>query len=455
MTKKLFGTDGIRGKINHYPLTAEIALRLGQAAAIILNKRLGKEHKKAGKKPKIIIGKDTRVSGYIFEYALTSGLCSCGADVYLVGPLPTPAVAHLVNSFGADAGIMITASHNPAGDNGIKFFDCKGFKLPDSEEHEIEALVLGNNIDASKFSLIHSGKAYRVEDARGRYIEYCKSTILNQDLGMFKIVVDCANGAAYKVAPRIFQELNADVVVMGDEPDGFNINKGCGSLYPDLLEKEVLKQKADVGIALDGDSDRIIMVDEKGEVVDGDEIIALSAIYMKEKGRLLDDTVVVTVMSNIGFHKSMDDNGIKVIKTKVGDRYVIEKMRSIGARLGGEQSGHIIFSKYITTGDGIITALQVLRVMKHTGKKLSELKKCMTKYPQILLNIDVEEKKPLDQIRGYTDKLKSIEKKLGSEGRVLVRYSGTQNCCRVMVEGKDKKEIAGYADELIRIIKKA
>jgi phosphoglucosamine mutase len=451
-TRKLFGTDGVRGKVNHYPLTSEIALKLGQATAIILNK-LHKNNNKKGK-PKIIIGKDTRVSGYIYETALTSGLCACGVDVYLVGPLPTPGVAHLINSFGADAGIMITASHNPAGDNGIKFFDSEGYKLPDAVELEIEELVLGDNLDLTHFSVYDVGKAHRIDDAKGRYIEYCKSTVLNQSMSKFKVVLDCANGATYKVAPRIFQELDIDLVVIGDKPDGFNINKDCGSLYPEKLAEEVLKNKADMGIALDGDGDRVIMVDEKGDVVDGDELIALSAIYMKEKERLLNDTVVVTVMTNIGFYKAMEANGIKVETTQVGDRYVIEKMRSLGARLGGEQSGHIIFSKYITTGDGVITALQIMRAMKHTEKKLSELRKCMVKYPQVLINFDVKEKKDLDKIKVYLDKVKEIESNLNGDGRVLVRYSGTQNCCRVMIEGKDKNIITKYAESIVNIIKK-
>ncbi len=451
-SRKLFGTDGVRGRVNIYPLTSEVALKLGQAAAVILNKH----HKKEGKKgrPKVIIGKDTRVSGYIYENALTSGLCSCGADVYLVGPLPTPAIAHLIKSFGADAGIMITASHNPATDNGIKFFDAQGFKLPDAEEHEIESLVVGNSLDSSAVSIEKVGKAFRIDDARGRYIEYCKGTVLNASLSKFRIVLDCANGAAYKVAPQIFQELDAETYVIGNQPDGFNINQGCGSLSPELLQKEVLKRKADIGIALDGDGDRVILVDEKGEIVDGDEIIAISALYMKEKGRLLNNTVVITVMSNLGLDLMLKKHKINIEKTQVGDRYVIEKMRQNGARLGGEQSGHIIFSKYISTGDGIIAALQVLRAMAHAKKTLSELKTCMVKYPQVLVNFDVKEKTVLEGIKGYKEKIKAVEAKLGNEGRVLVRYSGTQNCCRVMLEGKNKKEIAKFADEIAAIIKK-
>lgn len=452
MQKKLFGTDGVRGKVNHYPLTSEIALRLGQAAAILLKEK----HASLAvtKRPKVIIGKDTRASGYIYENAIASGLCSCGVDVFLVGPLPTPAIAHLIKSFGADAGVMITASHNPADDNGIKFFDCDGYKLPDSQEHKIEEMVLGGKLDASAFSIREIGKAYRIDDARGRYIEYCKGTVLNQSFAMFKLVVDCANGAAYKVAPKIFQELGSEVVVIGDQPDGFNINKECGSMYPEKLAKEVLRHKADMGIALDGDGDRLILVDDKGEIVDGDEILAISALYLKEKNRLLNNVVVATIMSNFGLDEVLKKHGIRLEKTDVGDRYVIERMRSIGARLGGEQSGHIIFSKYNTTGDGIISALQVLRAMKHTKNKLSKLKECMIKYPQVLLNVDVKERKPLDSIKGYKDNLRSVEKALSGQGRVLVRYSGTQNCCRVMIEGKDKKMITRYANDLAAIIKK-
>ncbi|MBS3122481.1 phosphoglucosamine mutase [Candidatus Woesearchaeota archaeon] len=454
MTRKLFGTDGVRGKINIFPLTAEIALKLGQATAIILRKRAaGKEYKNGKKRPKVVIGKDTRISGYIYEYALTSGLCSCGTDVYLVGPLPTPAIAHLTKSFGADAGIVISASHNPATDNGIKFFDSESFKLPDAEEEEIEKMVFGG-IDTSGFDMKKVGKAYRIDDAAGRYIEYCKSTIFNASLSPFKLVIDCANGAAYKVAQRIFLELGAEVIVIGNTPNGFNINEGCGCLNLNALKETVLKNKADIGIGLDGDADRVMLVDEKGEIVDGDEIMAISASYMKEKGLLKNNKIVATVMSNIGFDIAMKKQGIKVEKTDVGDRYVIEKMRNLSAELGGEQSGHIIFLKHITTGDGIITALQVLMAMKHYKKLLSELKKCMTKYPQILINVDVKERKQLEKIKGYNEKIKEIENKLKEDGRILVRYSGTQNCCRVMLEGKDKQEITKYAEEIAKVIKK-
>ena len=401
----------------------------------------------------MVIGKDTRISGYIYEYALTSGLCSCGTDVYLVGPLPTPAIAHLTKSFGADAGIVISASHNPATDNGIKFFDSESFKLPDAEEEEIEKMVFGG-IDTSGFDMKKVGKAYRIDDAAGRYIEYCKSTIFNASLSPFKLVIDCANGAAYKVAQRIFLELGAEVIVIGNTPNGFNINEGCGCLNLNALKETVLKNKADIGIGLDGDADRVMLVDEKGEIVDGDEIMAISASYMKEKGLLKNNKIVATVMSNIGFDIAMKKQGIKVEKTDVGDRYVIEKMRNLSAELGGEQSGHIIFLKHITTGDGIITALQVLMAMKHYKKLLSELKKCMTKYPQILINVDVKERKQLEKIKGYNEKIKEIENKLKEDGRILVRYSGTQNCCRVMLEGKDKQEITKYAEEIAKVIKK-
>lgn len=450
MVKKLFGTDGVRGRANTYPMTAEISMKLGQAAAVVLA-----QHKKVRNRenPKVILGKDTRLSGYIFEMALTSGLCSMGVDVYMVGPMPTPAIAHLTKSFAADAGIVISASHNPAVDNGIKFFGCDGFKLPDNIEDEIEKLVLGNNIAPEKVPFETVGKAYRISDAHGRYVEYCKNTVSNTKL-RFKIVLDCANGAAYKVAPLVFRELGSDVIVVGDKPDGLNINKGCGAICPDLLKKEVLLHKADVGIALDGDADRVVMADENGDIVDGDEIMAMSARYLKECNELKNDAVVATVMSNIGLQIAMMKYGVKVLKTQVGDRYVIEEMRRIGACLGGEQSGHIIFSRHSTTGDGVISALQVLRIMKHYSRKLSELKKIMKKYPQVLTNVDVKEKIPFENIVGLNEKIAEISGLLADKGRLLVRYSGTQNCCRVMIEGEDEKVITGYANQIIYIIKK-
>jgi phosphoglucosamine mutase len=447
--RKLFGTDGVRGKANTFPMTADLALKLGQAAAMVLRK-----HAKDPKgKIRALIGKDTRKSGYIFEYALTAGLCSMGIDVYLVGPMPTPAISHLTKSFAADFGIVISASHNTASDNGIKFFSKEGFKLPDEIEAEIESL-LDSNIDTTAINGIHVGKAVRIDDAAGRYIEYTKNSIKNMSLSGIKMVLDCANGAAYKVAPPIFRELGAEVIVLNNQPDGLNINEKCGSLYPEVIKEAVLKHKADIGIALDGDADRVIMVDEAGNDVDGDHIMAMCALDMKQRKKLNKDTVVVTVMTNIGFDIAMKKAGIKFIKANVGDRYVIEEMRKGNYSLGGEQSGHIIFFNRSTTGDGTLSALQVLALMKSTGKKLSELARCMTSYPQVLKNIMVKEKKPLDQLPGVMKSISDAEKRLGSEGRVLVRYSGTENKCRVMLEGKDMAEITLLADDIISKIRK-
>jgi len=446
--RKLFGTDGIRGECNTFPMTAGLALKLGQAAGMIFKKHLNKSGRVTA-----LIGKDTRKSGYIFEYALVSGLCSVGIDVYLVGPMPTPSISHLTKSFAADFGIVISASHNPASDNGIKFFDKGGFKLPDEFEEEIESLM-DSDIDTSAINGTHVGKATRIDDAAGRYIEFTKNSIKNISLAGMKVVLDCANGAAYKVAPMIFRELGAEVIVMNNTPDGLNINENCGSLHPEVIRDAVLKSKADIGIALDGDADRVIMVDEQGSDVDGDHIIAMCALDMKKRGKLNKDTVVVTVMTNIGFDIAMKKAGISVIKAQVGDRYVVEEMKKGGYSLGGEQSGHIIFASRTTTGDGTLSALQILALMKTSGKKLSELAKCMTSYPQVLKNIVVKEKRPIEEMKSVAKAIAEIEKQLGNEGRVLVRYSGTENKCRVMLEGKSKPEIDKFADSIILEIKK-
>ncbi|MFW6383211.1 MAG: phosphoglucosamine mutase [Nanoarchaeota archaeon] len=444
--ESLFGTDGVRGKANIYPMTAETALRLAQSAA----KAFGKKKEKL----KVVIGKDTRVSGYIFENALTAGLCSMGANVLLVGPMPTPAIAHLIRSFAADAGVVISASHNPAEDNGIKFFDSEGYKLSDEKEKEIEKLVLNGNLSTEKITGKEVGKAFRIDDASGRYIEFAKNSVKNKKLTGLKIVLDCANGAAYKVAPLIFSELGAEVFVFGNKPNGFNINKECGALQPELIKSAVLGQNADVGIALDGDADRVIMVDENGAEVDGDELIALCAFYLNGGKRLKNDGVVVTVMSNLGFENALKNKNINVYRTNVGDRHVIEKMRETSVILGGEQSGHIIFADHNTTGDGTIAALQVLSIMKKTGKKLSKLKKCFEKYPQVLKSFLVTEKKPIENIKSAQEAIKKAQEKLGSEGRVLVRYSGTENKCRVMVEGKDEKLTHDMCKKIVNAIKK-
>jgi phosphoglucosamine mutase len=445
--RKLFGTDGIRGKSNIFPMTADLALKLGQAAAVVF-----KRHTNKDRDVKVVIGKDTRKSGYIFEYALTAGLCSMGVDVHLVGPMPTPAISHLTKSFAADFGVVISASHNPADDNGIKFFDREGFKLPDEFEEEIEG-IMESGIDTSSITGIAVGRAIRIDDAAGRYIEYTKNSIKNMSLAGLRIVLDCANGAAYKVAPPIFRELGADVIVMNNSPNGLNINKDCGSLHPEVIKQAVKASKADIGIALDGDADRVIMVDESGNDVDGDHIIAMCATDMKRRGKLNQDTVVVTVMTNIGFDIAMKKAGIKVIKAQVGDRYVVDEMRKGNYTLGGEQSGHIIFFSRSTTGDGTLSALQVLALMKYSKKKLSELAKCMTSYPQVLKNIRVKEKKPIESMSNVVKAIADAEKALCDDGRVLVRYSGTENKCRVMIEGKDQAEIEKLAEIIINKIK--
>jgi len=444
--RKIFETDGIRGKVNFFPLTGDIAFKLGQATALKFQNRK--------KKIKVIIGKDTRQSGYIFEYAMTSGLCSMGVNVYLVGPMPTPAIAHLVRSFAADAGIVISASHNPAGDNGIKFFDSNGYKLPDEVEHEIEKLIFSDSMDPSKIKIENVGKAFRIDDATGRYIEFAKGSILNRSLKGLKIVLDCANGAAYKVAPLIFTELGADVVVYSNKPDGLNINKECGALYPEILSSAVLGNNADVGIALDGDADRLIMVDEKGDILDGDHIMALCALFMQKKGTLKNNTVVSTIMSNMGLEVAMKKKGISLLRTAVGDRYVIEEMRKNKYNLGGEQSGHIILSDFNTTGDGTVSALQVLSIMKETGKKLSSLSKTFDSYPQELINVKVKQKKPIIKMPSVQKVINKVEENLKDKGRVIVRYSGTENKCRVMVEGINAEEIKRNADMIVKEIKK-
>lgn len=438
MGRELFGTDGIRGVVHKAPMIPSTILLLGQAAAYVFTKENHKRHK-------ILIAKDTRVSGYVFEYALTSGLCSLGVDVYQVGPMPTPALALLVKSFAADAGVMITASHNPISDNGIKFFSSDGYKLPDAKEEEIEA-AMQKQIQYK--AVAELGKAYKIEDARGRYIEFVKQSIKSRSLQGYKIVLDCANGAAYKVAPLIFEELGAEVIVINNNPDGLNINKECGSEHPQIIQEAVKKHKADVGIALDGDGDRSIMIDETGAIIDGDHLLAIAAIHFKQKGKLEKDTVVTTVMANAGFDEAMQKENIKVIRTAVGDRYILEEMRKNSYMLGGEQSGHIIFGKYTTTGDGTLAALQILSIMKQTKKSLHELAKCMESFPQILMNVEVEQKKPINELERVKKVIREVEKEMEGKGRVLVRYSGTQNLCRVMIEGKDQKKIEQLAKKI-------
>lgn len=443
---KLFGTDGIRGIANRFPMTPELVVNIGKATAHAFKEKYGKT------RPKLIIGRDTRLSGCMIENALTSGILSAGADVFLVGHMPTPAIAHVTKSLNVDAGLVISASHNPAADNGIKIFNGDGYKLPDNVEEEIERYITTEKVKTEQITGSSIGNVHSVDDAKGRYIEFAKASVKGLSLHGFKIVLDCANGAAYHTAPPVFRELGAEVIVLNDTPNGLNINLNCGALHPEDMIAVVKKERADIGIALDGDADRVIVCDERGNGVDGDHIIAICAIYLKEKGVLTKNCVVTTIMTNKGFDIAMDKRNIHVVKTKVGDRYVIDEMRKKGYVLGGEQSGHIIFSDYTTTGDGIISALQLLRIMKEKDEKLSNLKACMESLPQVLLNVKVKEKRDIDTLE-VKKLIGRTEEKLGKKGRVLVRYSGTENLCRVMIEGENKKEIQKMANEIVREIK--
>ncbi|MBI5188894.1 MAG: phosphoglucosamine mutase [Nitrospirae bacterium] len=445
---RLFGTDGIRGTVNKHPMTPETVLRIGMAAAHILRETHGRNM--------ILIGKDTRLSGYMIESALTSGICSMGMNVTLVGPLPTPGIAFLTRTLRLDAGIVISASHNPFEDNGIKFFSSDGFKLPDEFERKIEELVSDDGLQRNRPKGPEIGKAYRLDDAAGRYIEYIKST-LPKGKGMtfegMKIVVDSANGAAYKTTPWLLHELGAEVISINDRPDGININAGCGTLHIEGLQKAVKVHKADIGIAHDGDADRTILCDEKGRVVDGDQVMGIWAVEMKRNGMLKKDTVVSTVMSNLGLERYLERNGIKLIRTRVGDRYVVEKMLEGGYNLGGEQSGHIVFLDHNTTGDGPLTAVQVLYLMKKRDSALSRLTSEIKLYPQVLMNVEVEHKHDIKTIPEIEEAIKDAEKRLAKKGRILVRPSGTEPKIRVMLEGEDLKLIKKLGEDISRVIK--
>lgn len=444
--RKLFGTDGVRGVANVEPMTAEMALAIGRATAHVC-KRHNNRHR-------IVIGKDTRVSGYMLETALTAGICSMGVDVLLVGPLPTPGIAFITHSMRADAGMVISASHNPYQDNGIKIFSRDGYKIPDSEEAEIESLITTEKIKDIRPTAEDIGKAFRIDDAMGRYIVFCKNTFPDDlTLAGLKIVMDCANGATYKVAPIIFSELGAEVLTINDHPNGMNINADCGALYPEKLMKMVVESGADAGVAFDGDGDRLIAIDEKGEALTGDHIMTICAKSLKECGMLRNNLVVTTPMSNFGFRKAMHGMGIGVEEADVGDRYVLKLMREKGSIFGGEDSGHIIFLNLHTTGDGIISALQLLANMQSAGKRLSELKNLLRLAPQKLLNINVSRKPPLKEIKPLQNAINAAEKELGDAGRVLVRYSGTQSICRVMVESMDAGATERIAQSLADIIR--
>lgn len=445
MIKRLFGTDGIRGEANKFPITAEVTLKVGQAMGMLLKSLPGRQ----GQKQMVLIGKDTRLSGYMLEQALASGLNSMGVGVQLTGPLPTPGIGFLARNMRANAGIIISASHNAYSDNGIKIFGADGFKIPDSMEREIERIVSQDDISAHLVKGDVIGRTRRIDDAAGRYIVYAKNSFpLNLSLEGLRVVLDCAHGAAYKVAPAIFSELGADLVVIGDEPNGYNINDKVGALHPGHLTEAVNKYRADVGISLDGDGDRVIMVDEKGEIVNGDHILAICAIHSSKRKSLPQNTIVATQMSNFGLDQAMKRHGIYVVRTDVGDKNVVEAMRQHGYTLGGEQSGHIIHLDHSTTGDGCVAALNVLAVMKAENKPLSELKNMMEDFPQVLINTRVSKRKDLDSITGYKKMIEGHEKKLNGQGRIFVRFSGTEPLIRVLVEGPKRDEINKMAEEI-------
>lgn len=443
---KIFGTDGVRGRANRAPMTVEIALALGRAAGKMFRTLDGDKHR-------VVVGKDTRLSCYMYENALIAGLCSMGVDTLMVGPLPTPGVAFITRAYRATAGVVISASHNPFYDNGIKFFSSDGFKFPDEWEAEMEKLVHQNDFDDALPADNDIGKNAKVVDADGRYIEFVKATFpRRRSLKNLKIVLDCANGAGYKVAPLVLKELDAQLFVYGNTPNGLNINDKCGSLHTETTQKGVIEHHADIGIALDGDADRVILVDEQARIVDGDTILAICARDMMNQGTLRNNRVVATVMSNLGFLKAMEALDIEVIKSQVGDRYVIQDMLKYDANLGGEQSGHAIFLDHNTTGDGLVCALQVLRIMLETDSKLSDLASFVQRYPQICLNVKVKTKPSLESLAAVQEAVVKAENTLNKSGRVLVRYSGTEMVCRVMIEGIEIKQVTQLAKAIAKAI---
>jgi len=444
---KLFGTDGIRGIANEYPMTTETSLNVGRAIAYL--------SKRKGHTPRIIIGRDTRLSGDMFESAIISGICSMGVNAISVGVMPTPGIAFLTHDMRADAGIVISASHNPSQDNGIKIFNNEGFKLSDEKENEIEELIFANNMHKLHPVPKELGKVSRLDDAAGRYVDFLKSTFpqeINPE-GM-KIVLDCSNGATYRVATEVFTELGVEVTTIFDKPDGKNINLNCGSQHTEALVAEVLRQRADVGFAFDGDGDRVIAVDEKGTVLTGDRMLAICSIILKKEGKLKNNLSVRTVMSNLGLTVTFQKLGIESVFANVGDRFVLEEMLARGAIIGGEDSGHLIFLQHHTTGDGLITALQVLAAMKKEDQPLSKMASIMKVFPQMLINIDVKRKPEIETVPEIMAAIKKAEDALGDKGRVLVRYSGTQNMCRVMVEGPTQKETKKYCQLIADVVEK-
>ena len=445
MAERFFGTDGLRGKVNVAPMTADIALRLGIAAGI--------RFRKGENGHRVVIGKDTRLSGYMLESALTAGLCAAGMHVIMTGPLPTPAISFLTRNMRADLGVVISASHNPFYDNGIKFFDADGYKLLDETENEIAEMVLDSSFKWLYPDPMNVGRATKIEDAGGRYIVYTKSCFPpHLTLAGLRIVIDCANGAAYKVAPLALEELGAEVFRIGTSPNGTNINDHCGSLHPKVVAAKVREVRADVGLALDGDADRLIVVDEHGKILDGDQLMALCAQAMMKRGELTGNLLVATAMSNLALEIFMQEHNGQLLRTKVGDRYVVESMRQNGAMFGGEQSGHLIFRQYSTTGDGLLAALQILRIMKEKEKPLSQLAGLLTLFPQKLVNVQVQKRLPFEERPAIGEAVQKIEEALGSRGRVLLRYSGTEPLCRIMVEGENENLVTQYADDLADVV---
>jgi phosphoglucosamine mutase len=452
--KKIFGTDGVRGTANVEPVTAETALKLGRAAAYVF-KNLERQSRGRGRH-KIVIGKDTRLSGYMLENAISSGILSMGVDVLFIGPLPTPGVAYATRSLRADAGIVITASHNPYADNGIKFFRADGYKLDDKIEDRIENLVFSGEIENIRPTADAIGKAVRIDDALGRYIEFAKASFpRGLTLEGVRIVVDCAHGAAYKSTPCVLRELGAEVIVYGNQPDGMNINCDCGSMHPEAVCRKVVAHRAHLGIAHDGDADRVLLCDERGNLIDGDDIMAIAALDMLAQKTLAGKTLVTTVMSNAGLEAAVKTAGGKVIRTAVGDRNVIDEMLRGGFNFGGEQSGHLIFRDFSTTGDGLVAALQVLRIVKAKQTTLSKLAKCWTRFPQLITNVRVREKKPFEQLDGITQLVNEAETDLKKQdGRLLLRYSGTEPKARLLLEGRNARVLEKWSQKICAAIQK-
>ena len=452
--KKIFGTDGVRGRANVEPVTAETALKLGRAAGHVF-KNLESQSRGRGRH-RIVLGKDTRLSGYMLENALSSGILSMGVDVFFIGPLPTPGVAYVTRSLRADAGIVITASHNPYDDNGIKFFRADGFKLDDKVEYAIESLVFSGEIENIRPTADEIGKAVRIDDALGRYIEFAKASFpRGMTLEGLRIVVDCGHGAAYKSTPCVLRELGAEVIVEGNQPDGKNINQDCGSMHPALLCKKIWEHRADFGIAHDGDADRVLLCDEKGTLIDGDDIMAIAALDMLAEGTLAEKTLVCTIMSNAGLDAAITAAGGRTVRTGVGDKHVIDEMLRAGYNLGGEQSGHLIFREYSTTGDGLVAALQILRIMRTRQIPLSKLTQCWTRFPQLVTNVIVREKRPFAELDGVEKLVSEAETELTAQGgRILLRYSGTEPKARLLLEGRESAVLEKWSKKISEVIRK-